>query len=119
MAIEIDELGHNDRNTNYEIKRQREREKKLNYVFIRTNTDAADLNMNRLKSQIYKHIIKSKEENLKSKFTKELLTYPSSIFIPLKPIKYFVKKYFPHCKKWKVHKDETDKTIWNNVLVWV
>ena len=95
MAIEIDELGHNDRNTNYEIKRQRERENKLNCVFIRTNTDAADLNMNRLKNQIYKHIIKSKEENLKSKFAKELLTYPSSIFIPLKPIKYFVKKILP------------------------
>ena len=27
LAIEIDELGHNDRNTDYEIKRQREIEK--------------------------------------------------------------------------------------------
>ena len=95
MAIEIDELGHNDRNTDYEIKRQREIEKELNCVFIRTNPGAADFNMNRLKNQIYKHIIKSKEENLKSKFAKELLTYPSSIFIPLKPIKYFVKKILP------------------------
>ena len=95
MAIEIDELGHNDRNTDYEIKRQREIEKKLNCVFIRTNPDAADFNMNRLKNQIYKHIIKSKEEKLKSKFAKELLSYASSIFIPLTPIKYFVKKILP------------------------
>ena len=29
LAIEIDELGHNDRNTNYEIKRQRAIEKEL------------------------------------------------------------------------------------------
>ena len=71
LAIEIDELGHNDRNTDYEIKRQREIEKKLNCVFIRTNPDAADFNMDRLKTQIYKHIIKSKEEKVKSKFAKE------------------------------------------------
>ena len=95
LAIEIDELGHNDRNTDYQIKRQREIEKELNCVFIRTNPGAADFNMNRLKNQIYKHIIKSKEEKLKSKFTKELLSYASSIFIPLKPIKYFVKKILP------------------------
>ena len=96
LAIEIDELDHNDRNTDYEIKRQRETEKELNCVFIRTNPDAADFNMNRrLKNQIYKHIIKSKEEKLKRKFAKELLIYASSIFIPLKPIKYFVRKILP------------------------
>ena len=58
LTIEIDELGHNDRTTDYEIKRQREIEKELNCVFIRTNPGAADFNMNRLKNQIYKHIIK-------------------------------------------------------------
>ena len=52
MAIEIDELGHNDRNTDYEIKRQREIEKELNCVFIRTNPDAADFNINKLNNQI-------------------------------------------------------------------
>ena len=62
MAIEIDKLNHNDRNTDYEIKRQREIEEELNCVFIRTNPDAADFNMNRLKNQIYKHVIKSKEK---------------------------------------------------------
>ena len=54
MAIEIDELGHNDRNTDYEIKRQREIikikiKKELHCVFIWTNPDAADFTMNRLK----------------------------------------------------------------------
>ena len=41
--------------------------------------------------------IKEKENKIKeqkSKFANELLTYVSSISIPLKPI-----KYFPHCKK--------------------
>ena len=99
LAIEIDELGHNDRNTDHKIKRQREIKKELDCVFIRINPDAADFKMNKLKNQIYKHIIKSKEEKLKRKFAKELLIYASSIFIPLKPIKHFVKKYFPHCEK--------------------
>ena len=101
LAIEINELGHNDRNTDYEIKRQREIEEELNLV--RTNPDAADFNMNRLKSQIYKHIIKSKEEKLNSKFAKELLCYASSIFLLLKPIKYFVKKNTSHIVKNEKH----------------
>ena len=85
----------NDRNTDYEIKRQREIEKELNCVFFKTNPDAADFNINKLNNQIFKHIIQSKEEKLKNKFAKELLSYVSSIFIPLKPIKYFVKKILP------------------------
>ena len=75
LAIEIDELGHNYKNTDYEIKRQREIEKELNCVFIRTNPNPADFNINKLNNQIYNHIIKSKEEKLKSKFAKELLIY--------------------------------------------
>ena len=88
LAIEIDELGHNDRNIDYEIQRQRAIEKELGCVLIRTNPDTADFNINKLKNQTYKHITKSKEEKLKSKFTKELLSYVSSNFIPLKPIKF-------------------------------
>ena len=64
LAIEIDELGHNDRNTDYETKKEREREIKseLNCVFIRTNPDAANFNINELNNQIFKHIIQSKEK---------------------------------------------------------
>ena len=74
MVIEIVEIGHNDKNTDYEIKRQREIEKEFNCVFIRTNPDAADLNINKLNNQIFKHIIQLKEEKLKNKFAKELLS---------------------------------------------
>ena len=95
LAIEVDELGHNDRNTYYEIKRERQIEKELNCVFIRANLDAADFNINKLNDQIFKHIIQTKEEKLKNKFGKELLSYMSSIFIPLKTIRHFVKKLFP------------------------
>ena len=82
MEIEIDELGHNDRNTDYQIKKQREKKKELNCVIIRTNHHAADFNMNRLKNQIYKHIIKSNEEKLKTKCATELSSYASSNFLP-------------------------------------
>ena len=95
LAIEVDELGHNDRNTYYEIKRERQIEKELNCVFIRANLDAADFNINKLNDQIVKHIIQTKEEKLKNKFGKELLSYMSSIFIPLKTIRHFVKKILP------------------------
>ena len=39
LAIEVDELGHADRNINNEIERQKALEKELNCVFIRINPD--------------------------------------------------------------------------------
>ena len=62
MATEIDKLTDNDKNTDYESKRQREIENDLNCVFIRTNTDVADFNINALNNQIFKRIIQSKEK---------------------------------------------------------
>ena len=53
MAIEIDELGHNDRNTDYETKRERQIKNELNGVFIRTNPDAANFNISELNNQIF------------------------------------------------------------------
>ena len=43
MEIEVDELGHNDRNIDYEIQRQRPIEKKLGCVFNRINPDEENL----------------------------------------------------------------------------
>ena len=39
LAIEVDELGHGDRNFNNKIERQKALEKELNCVFIRINPD--------------------------------------------------------------------------------
>ena len=39
LAIEVDERGHNDRDLEYEIERQRYLEKELNCKFIRINHD--------------------------------------------------------------------------------
>ena len=45
LAIEVDELGHNDRNIDYEIQRQRALERELNCVFIRIDPDAPNFSM--------------------------------------------------------------------------
>ena len=45
LAIEVDELGHNDRNIDCEIQRQQALERELNYVFIRINPDEINFNI--------------------------------------------------------------------------
>ena len=45
LAIEVDELGHNDRNIDHEIQRQRATEKEPDCVFIRINLDEKDFNI--------------------------------------------------------------------------
>ena len=45
LAIKVDELGHNDRNSDYEIQRQRAIEKELGCVFIRINPDEENFNI--------------------------------------------------------------------------
>ena len=53
LAIEVDELGHNDKNTDYEIQRQQALERELNCVFIRINPDAVDFNIFREINKIH------------------------------------------------------------------
>ena len=68
LAIEVDELGHTNRNINNEIERQKALEKELNCVFIRINLDEKDLNEI---NKICRHVTQSKEENKqKNKKTK-------------------------------------------------
>ena len=59
LAIEVDELGHNDRNIDYEIQRQRAIEKELGCVFIRINPDEKDFNIFKEINKIYRHITQS------------------------------------------------------------
>ena len=82
-------------------------------TIIRANPDAANFDMNQLINQICKYINQSNKEKLekekevemkklknkikeqKSKFAKELLSYVSSIYMPVKHIKNFLKKILP------------------------
>ena len=73
LAIEVDELGHNDRNIDYEIQRQQALERELNCVFIRINPDAVDFNIFKEINKIHRHIKKSSEESLIDKISKRML----------------------------------------------
>ena len=70
LVIEVDELGHNDRNIDYEIKRQKALERELNCVFTRINPDVVDLNIFR---EINRHIKKSSKKSLIDKISTRLL----------------------------------------------
>ena len=59
LAIEVDELGHTNRNINNEIERQKAFKKELNSVFIRINPDEKDSNIFKEISKIHRHIKKS------------------------------------------------------------
>ena len=65
LAIEVDELGHNDRNIDYEIQRQQALERELNCVFIRINPDAVDFNIFKEINKIHRHINKLTKQQTK------------------------------------------------------
>ena len=45
LAIEVDELGHADRNVSNEIEKQKAIEKEIDYMFIRINPDEENFNI--------------------------------------------------------------------------
>ena len=93
LAIEVDELGHADRNVNNEIERQRALERELNCVFIRINPDEKDFNIFKEINKIHRHIKKS----LIDKIWKKLLDleFKSNHSIITKALKRVVKKTLP------------------------
>ena len=97
LAIEVDELGHIDRNIDYEIQRQRTLERELSCVFIRINPDAADFNIFKEINKIHRHIKKLSKKSLIDKISKRLLEiefmYDRSI--KSKCLKWIVKKILP------------------------
>ena len=58
FAIEVDQLGHTNRNINNEIERQEALEKELNCIFIRINPDEKDFNSFKEINKIPRHIKK-------------------------------------------------------------
>ena len=73
LAIEVDELGHADRNVNNEIERQRALERELNCVFIRIDPDAPDFNIFREINKIHRYIKRSSKKSLIDKISKRIL----------------------------------------------
>ena len=74
LAVEVDELGHADRNVNNESERQRTLEKELTCVFIRINPNEPDFNIFREINKIHRYINQLNEVKIKKQEdkTKEL-----------------------------------------------
>ena len=100
LAIEVDELGHYDRNIDYEMQRQQALERELNCVFIRINPDEINFNISKEINKIHRHIKKSSKKSLISNISERLLEleFMSNHSIKSKCLKCFVKKYFLYCK---------------------
>ena len=64
LAIEVDELGHADRNPNNKIERQKALKREINCVFIRLNPDEKDFNIFKEISKIHRHIKKPTKKSL-------------------------------------------------------
>ena len=97
LAIEVDELGHADRNINNEIERQKALERELNCVFIRINPDEKDFNIFKPINEIYRHIKKSSKQSLIENISKRLseLEFKSNHTIITKELKRVVKRILP------------------------
>ena len=102
MAIEGVDFDHNDRNIDYEIKRQKAIEKQLGCVFIRINPDEESFNIFKSINQIHRHIKKSTKKSLIDKIAKRLLEleFKSNHSIITKTLKRVLKKYCHHYKTW-------------------
>ena len=70
LAIEVDLLGHNDRNIDYRIQRQKALEKELDCVSFRINPDTIDFNIFKQINKIHRHIKKLTKQQT-NKQTKE------------------------------------------------
>ena len=97
LAIEVDELGHNDRNIDYEIQRQQALERDLNFVFIRINPDAADFDNFRKINKRHRHIKKSSKKLLIGTISERSLEleFVSDHSIKSKCLKWIVRKILP------------------------
>ena len=97
LAIEVDELGHADRNLSNEIERQKALEKELNCAFIRINPDEKNFNIFKEINKIHRHIKKSTKKSLIDDLSKRLLEleFKSNHSIKSKCLKWIVKKILP------------------------
>ena len=101
LDVVIDEIGHKNRDNNYEIQRQKAIEKELNCKSIRINLDRKNLMGFAEISKIQNHIVESNK-----KLTKKTVINDISIeLLKLKPkeedsikrkfLRYIVKKILP------------------------
>ena len=73
-AIEVDEKGHQDRDLECEIERQKALEKELNCKFIRINPARGSFNIFNDVCKIHHYIVKSREKSLLKRISGRLLS---------------------------------------------
>ena len=73
LAIEVCEKGHEDRNIDHEIKRQKAIEKELGCEFIRINPDEECFNIAKAINEIRRHIKKSTKKLTEESTQKSLI----------------------------------------------
>ena len=98
LAIEVDELGHNDRNITYEIQRQQALERELNCVFIRINPDAVDFNIFKEINKIHRHINKLNKKQTKKQTKKSIIDNLSQRLLEIEFVHNHLIK--SKCLKW-------------------
>ena len=101
LAIEVDELGHNDRYIDYEIQRSKALERELDRVFIRINPDAADFSIFKEIKKIHRHINKLTKQQTKDSIIDNLsqrlqeIVFVKIYSIKSKCLKWIVKQILP------------------------
>ena len=65
LAVEFDENGHRDRNSNHETQRQKELGNELNCKFVRINPDKENFNILKAQNKVFRHIKKSDKKSTK------------------------------------------------------
>ena len=101
LAIKVAELGHNDKNIDYEIQIQRAIQKELGWVFIRINLDEENFNIFTAINKIHRYIKKSTKKSLIDKISKSLLKleFKSNHSMITKALNIVVRKVLPDNKE--------------------
>ena len=101
LATEVDEQGHNDRDTDYEIRRQKTIEKELGCEFIRINPAKKNcyifVEIGKIQNYIAMSIKNSTKQALIDELSDKLskLEFKSNYSIKAKCLRYIVKKILP------------------------
>ena len=103
LAIEVDELGHADRNLSNEIETQKALEKELDCVFSRISSDEKNFNIFKEINEIHRHIKKATKKSFVDDLSKRLLEleFKSNHSIKSKCLKWIAKKYYLQYKDMK------------------
>ena len=99
LAIEVDQLGHADRNLSNKIDRKEVLERELNWVFIRINPDEKDFNIFKEVNKIHRRIQKSTKKSLIDDLSKRLLELKFKQHNAIKCLKWIAKNILPNYKK--------------------